>query len=100
MKRALAVCLCLVHLAACTTAVAPQAEAIKTTRNPDDVKSCAVLGTVEARPPFTWPGDDVKQLKNKALPLGADTVFVTNQTGTIVGVAYRCAANSNIPPKQ
>lgn len=76
---------------ACTTAVVPEAEHIKTTRNVDDIKNCQIVGTVEARPPFVWPGDDVKQLKNKAAPLGADTILITNRVGTIVGVAYRCA---------
>ena len=78
--------------AGCTTAVVPQAEAIRVTRNKAEIAQCQILGTVEAHPPFVWPGDDVKQLKNKAAPLGADTVFVTNSVGTIVGVAYKCVA--------
>jgi len=81
-----------IGLTACTTAVVPEAEKIRTTRNAADIKGCQILGTVEAQPPFTWPGDDIKQLKNKAAPLGADTIFITNRTGTIVGVAYRCTA--------
>lgn len=81
-------------LAGCTTAVVPQAEGIRITRDKGAIAQCQILGSVEAQPPFVWPGDDIKQLKNKAAPLGADTVFVTNRVGTIVGVAYRCGAYS------
>ena len=77
-------------LVGCTTALAPQAKNIVTTRDPAVVERCEMLGTVEAHPPYIWPGDDLKQLKNKAAPLGADTVFVTGRFGTVVGVAYRC----------
>jgi hypothetical protein len=89
MKRLL-VCFAALF-ASCTTALVPQAEKIVTTRNLADVAQCKMVGAVEAHPPFTWPGDDLKTLKNKAAPLGADTVFVTNRAGTIVGVAYDCA---------
>ncbi len=89
MKRAVLASVVLI-LTGCTTTLAPQAEAIKTTRDPKDVESCEVVGTVEAHPPYTYPGDDLKQLKNKALPLGADTIFVTGRSGTVLGVAYRC----------
>ena len=74
----------------CVTALAPQAESIKTTQDPGEVANCQILGTVEAHPPYIWPGDDLKQLKNKAAPLRADTVFVTGRFGTVVGIAYRC----------
>jgi hypothetical protein len=81
-----------VAITSCTTSLAPQAESIKTTRTPSDVADCKILGTVEAQPPYIWPGDAEKQLKNKAAALpGTDTVFVTNSVGHIVGVAYRCA---------
>jgi hypothetical protein len=88
----------LLFIAGCTTAVVPQAQNIRITRNMDDIAQCKIPGTVEAQPPFVWPGDDLKQLKNKAAPLGADTVFVTNRVGTIVGVAYRCRATSASSP--
>lgn len=82
--------LMLLFAVSCTTAVVPQAQNIRTTRNADEIAQCRILGTVDAQPPFVWPGDDLKQLKNKAAPLGADTIFVTNRVGTIVGVAYKC----------
>jgi hypothetical protein len=90
MKRAI-VCLAVLTLTACATAVAPQAEAIRTTTNPADVAKCAVVGSVEAEPPYMMPGDDLKQMKNAALVLNADTVFVTRRAGKSQGVAYRCA---------
>lgn len=77
-------------LGGCTTAVAPQAQSIITTQNPMIVENCNVVGTVEAHPPYIWPGDDLKQLKNKALALGADTIFVTGRFASVVGVAYKC----------
>jgi len=78
-------------ISSCTTALAPQAESIKTTRNPSDVADCKSLAIVEAQPPYMWPGDDLKQLKKQAAPLGADTIFVTGRVNHVVGVAYRCA---------
>jgi len=85
------VVLAITLLAGCTTSLARQAEKITTTRNGEDVAQCKILGTVEAHPPYVWPGDDLKQLKNKAAPLGADTVFVTGRFSTVVGVAYDCS---------
>lgn len=79
-----------VFLTGCTTAVAPQGMKIKTTQNPTDVENCTVVGSVEAHPPYMWPGDDFKQLKNKAILLGADTVFVTSRYASIFGLAYVC----------
>ena len=77
-------------LAGCTTSVAPQAEKIAITRTAADVANCRVLGNVEAPPPYIWPGDDLKQMKNAALALGADTIFVTRRVGSSQGVAYKC----------
>jgi len=93
MKTRLLASLALLIVAGCTTAVIPQAENIKTTQELADVAQCKILGTVEAFPPYIWPGDDLKQLGNAAAVLGADTVFVTRRVGRVVGVAYKCAAS-------
>jgi hypothetical protein len=77
-------------LTGCTTAVAPQGMKIETTQNPTIVENCVVVGAVQVQPPYIWPGDDLKQLKNNAVLLGADTVFVTSRFGTVFGMAYIC----------
>jgi hypothetical protein len=39
------------------------------------------------------PGDDLKQLRNQALPLGADTILLTSpRLVSTAGVANRCKA--------
>lgn len=82
-----------------TVAVVPQAEHIKTTRDKTEVANCQMLGIVEAHPPYIGSHDAANQLKNKAAPLGADTVFVSGVAGTITGVAYKCATPESSPGK-
>lgn len=72
--------------------VAPQAEKIKVTSIGADVEQCRVLGAVESHPPYMGPNDGVKQLRNNAAALGADTLLLTS-SGVLrgkTGMAYRC----------
>jgi hypothetical protein len=74
----------------CTT-VAPQADRIRTTREAAEVASCKPVGSVQSTPPYMFPGDDMKQIRNQALPLGADTILITSPRLVFTsGVAYKC----------
>jgi hypothetical protein len=67
-------------------------ETIKIVRKREEVARCELLGEIAAHPPYIWPGDDFKQLRRKAAPLGADTVLVPGaRIGSVEGFAYRCA---------
>jgi hypothetical protein len=86
-----AVCL----LTGCASvSVIPEAAAVRVVETSQDVSGCRLLGMVDAKPPFIWPGDAEKQLRNNAAALGADTVLLTSH-GAMKGnhgAAYRCAA--------
>lgn len=82
-------------LTSCTTTLAPQAMKVRTTETPEDVENCVVVGSVQAYPPYIWPGDDLKQLQNRALLIGADTVFVTSRHSTVLGIGYKCNKITN-----
>ena len=63
------------------------------TRDVAAVEHCKALGSVASAPPYVLPGDDLKQLKNQALGLGANTVLLTGpRFVSTAGVAYQCAA--------
>lgn len=81
-------------LTACVTiALAPGADKVRVTSNPQDVAPCTAVGNVRIpqianrnSPPVANPMDD---LRNQAVGLGGNTVFVTSaELGE--GVAYRC----------
>ena len=84
----------------CTTTLAPGAREILVTRKSADVQHCSPLGSVQSTGQSVVPGDDVKELRNQAVGMGADAVLVTSpiisQSGTS-GLAYRCSAP---PPAQ
>lgn len=81
----------LAALTACTT-LAPGAKDVTVTRDPNQVAHCAAKGSLRSVPPYIAPGDDLKQLKNQAVGLGADTVLITGpRLVSTAGVAYRCA---------
>lgn len=78
-------------LAGCATTMAPQAEGVRITKEAADVASCDALGDVHSTPPYIWPGDDLKQLRNSAVALKADTVLLTGPRLVVTkGIAYRC----------
>lgn len=74
----------------CAT-LAPQAESVRITRQASEVASCTVMGDVHATPPYALPNEDYTQMRNAAVALKADTVFVTSRAVVSRGVAYRCA---------
>ena len=66
---------------------------IKVVRKREEVEKCELLGEISAHPPYIWPGDDLKQLRRKAAPLGADTILIPGwRVGVVEGFAYRCSA--------
>jgi hypothetical protein len=83
---------CTLIMCGCTT-MAPGAKEIPVTRNIADVQSCKSVGSLNSVPPYLLPGDDLKQLRNQAVGLGADTILVTSpRLVSTAGVAYRCKA--------
>lgn len=84
--------LLLFALGACTT-LAPGAHAVRITENPADVAGCRAVGPVSSSPPYVVPGDDLKQLRNDAVALRANTVLRTGPRILITrGIAYRCGS--------
>lgn len=69
-----------------TTALAPGATEVKTTRNPADVAACTAVGNVVP------DRNKLEDARNLTVGLGGNTVLVTTEAfGNIVnGVAYRC----------
>jgi hypothetical protein len=77
-------------LAGCTT-MAPHADQVAIVTDPIAVEKCSALGNVASDPPYIMPGDDLKQLRNQAAGLGADTVLRTGpRIVSTKGIAYRC----------
>jgi hypothetical protein len=83
----------LVPLVGCTT-LAPHAQDVKLTYNTADVQDCKAMGSVSSDPPYILPDDFKKQLRNQAVGLNADTVFINGhlQLVHMTGIAYRCNA--------
>jgi hypothetical protein len=82
----------LVALTACTT-LAPGAADVTVTRDAATVTTCKALGSVHSVPPYILPNDDLKQIKNRSIGMGADTVLITGpRLISTAGVAYRCKA--------
>jgi hypothetical protein len=76
--------------AACATvALAPGAERVRLTTNAADVAPCKAVGNVKALPGSSV--DSEASIRNQALGLGANTIFVTRYvSGSEEGVAYSC----------
>jgi hypothetical protein len=76
--------------AACATVtLAPGADRVRLTVNATDVSSCRAAGNVKAPPGSGF--DSEATIRNQALGLGANTIFVTrNVSGAEEGVAYNC----------
>src|ERR1700688_2468835 len=89
-------------VAACvpTVVLAPGADQVRITKNAADVTSCTAVGNVDGRIAAGVPSDPTNQMKNEAIGLSGDVVFVTSEIGPPKGIAYRCgkvasAAHSN-----
>jgi len=74
-----------------TVALAPGADKVRLTKNPADVTTCKVVGNVK-RPPDSSSLDSEASIRNQAVGLGGNTVFISQ--GGIgnpeQGVAYQC----------
>jgi hypothetical protein len=77
-----------VMTACVTVALVPGADRIQLTRNVGDVTACKAVGNVRAS---DSPFDFEPTIRNQAVGLGADTVFVSTDNGQEeAGVAYKC----------
>jgi hypothetical protein len=83
-----------ISVAACVN-LAPGAENVRITKVAADVSGCTAVGSVDTQGAPQGPSaidDSSKVLKNKALGLGGNVVFVTSSVLNVPqeGVAYRC----------
>jgi hypothetical protein len=72
---------------------APGSTMVRLTQSPADVAQCHPVGNVHVTARATPTVDDaVTELRNQALGLGADSVFITSTDEATFagGVAYRC----------
>jgi hypothetical protein len=71
--------------------MAPGAQDIPVTRNTAEVEHCKAVGPLQSVPPYIMPGDDLRQMRNQAVGLGADKILLTGpRVLSTAGVAYRC----------
>jgi hypothetical protein len=75
-------------LSGCVT-LAPGADKVKLTSDANDVKGCVAVGSVQAD--ANDPLNVDSTMRNQALGLHADVVFVTSMSS---GVGYRCAGTA------
>ena len=85
---------CAICLGACVTA-APGADKVRMTKNAADVSGCTAVGDVDTLGAPQGPSqiaDSSTVLRNKAVGLGGNVIFVTSATLGVPdqGVAYRC----------
>jgi hypothetical protein len=85
---------CAIVLNACVT-LAPGADKVRITQDAADVASCAAVGNVNTLGEPQGPSqiaDSSKELRNQAVGLGGNVIFVTSATLGVPdhGVAYRC----------
>jgi hypothetical protein len=81
-------------LEACVS-LAPGADKVRFTKNPSDVSGCTVVGNVDVSEGVQGPSEIVdgpKEVRNQAVGLGGNVVFVTQATLGVPGqgVIYRC----------
>jgi hypothetical protein len=74
-----------------TVALAPGADKVRLTKDPADVTPCKVVGNVK-RPPDSSSLDAEPSIRNQAVGLGGNTVFISQAdiSGPQQGVAYQC----------
>jgi len=85
---------CAIYLGACVT-LAPGAAKVRITKDASDVAGCTAVGNVNTLGAPQGPSqiaDSSTELRNKALGLGGNVIFVTSTTLGVPdqGVAYRC----------
>ena len=81
--------------------MAPAADLVRVTKDSADVASCAPLGSVDARQYPLDPANALRQMKNQAVGVGGNTLFVTfdptdhainRPNAYATGIAYRCVS--------
>ena len=74
-----------------TVALAPGADKVRLTKSAADVATCKVVGNVK-RPQDSSSLDAEPIIRNQAVGLGGNTVFITQSdvSGPWQGVAYQC----------
>jgi hypothetical protein len=87
---------CAIYLGACVT-LAPGADKVRMTKDASDVAGCTAVGNVDTLGAPQGPSqisDSSKVLRNKAVGLGGNVIFVTSAPLGVPdgGVAYRCPA--------
>jgi hypothetical protein len=81
----------LASLLGCKTVAPEGSDAIRVTRNAADVEHCKTIGAVQTVPPYALPGDDLREIRNRTVAVGADTVLLNaSRSPSTSGVAYRC----------
>ena len=75
--------------------LAPGADQVRFTKNPSDVSACTAVGNVDVSGDVQGPSqvvDGPKEVRNQAVGLGGNVVFVTQATLGVPGqgVIYRC----------
>jgi hypothetical protein len=67
---------------------------VRITRDAADVERCKHIGAVQSVPPYATPGEDMEQIRDRSVAIGADTVLLnTSRKASVSGVAYRCRAS-------
>ncbi len=80
-------------LLGCRTVAPSGSDAVHITRNAADIEHCKPVGAVQTIPPYALPGDDIKEIRNRTVAVGADTVLLNaSRSASTRGVAYRCRA--------
>lgn len=86
--------ICALLLDACVS-LAPGADKVRFTKNQSDVSGCTAVGNVDVSGGMQGPSelvDGPKEVRNQAVGLGGNVVFVTQATLGVPaqGVIYRC----------
>lgn len=90
----------LIALAAATCgcfSLSPSGERVALVDDITRVQPCRSVGQVSATPPFMWPDDWKKKLRNQAAERGANTVYARSpglSVGSVDGEAFVCASPS------
>jgi hypothetical protein len=90
----LVVGVCVLLLTACVT-LAPGADEVRITKNAADVVACSAVGNINTSGGVQGPSqivDSSTELRNQAVGLGGNVVFVTMAVLGVPGegVVYRC----------
>lgn len=91
MKRAVSVLL-ITSLLGCTSN--PGRNEVRVTRTAADVERCKPIGAVQTISTYALPSEQLQQIREKTVAVGADTVLLNGSRVSMAGVAYRCRTSS------